>query len=158
MTASREGYIVPCLRCKAGFERRRRGPVTHHCGPCRVVIQRERARDRAARARKTVDTALSRLPEEVGTTAREYAYTLALSAGSRLPAVADRMPPGSKSPLGSDDGRSTYFTRLAEDLDARAKAAARHVCQDTEGPYAHFTEADCGQCFWEREPHWCVDL
>jgi hypothetical protein len=98
------------------------------------------------------------MPEEISVSARELAYTVALSAGDNLPTQADRLPPGSKSPLGSDDGRSTYFTTLAGELDTKACDAARHVCDDEDGPYANHTETDCGQCFWDHNPHWCVDL
>jgi hypothetical protein len=108
--------------------------------------------------RLELEIALDRLPEEISVSARDLAYTVELSVRDHLPVQADRMPPGSKSTLGSDDGRSTYFAILAGELDTLARDAVRHVCEDTEGPYAEYTESDCGQCFWDRNPHWCVDL
>ena len=149
---------IPCLRCTSPFERKRRGPTAHYCKPCRVVVKRERNRVRMAEHRADVDQALSRIPSEISVSAREWAYASNVLAGCKLPTQNDRMPARSKTPLGSEDGRSTYFTDLAEDLDGLAAASVRHTCLDTKPPYAHHTAADCGACFWNREPHWCVDL
>ena len=149
---------IQCLRCSEPFERKPRGPMAHHCPMCRVVIKRERTRARMAARRAEVDVALSRLPHEVSLSAREWAYEAATRAGEKLPVQNDRMPEGSKTPSGSDDGRSTYFTDLAEDLDILSADATRHTCRDTEPPYAHHTSKDCGGCFWDDRPHWCVGL
>lgn len=151
-------HTIPCLRCTTPFERKRRGPSAHHCPACRVVIKRGRTRERMAEYRSTVDAALSRLPSEVSVSAREWAYATAVRAGGKLPTQNDRMPEGSKTPLGSEDGRSTYFSDLAEDLDVLAADSTRHTCEDTGRKYGHHTGADCGACFWEAKPHWCVDL
>jgi hypothetical protein len=151
-------HTIPCLRCETLFERKRRGPVAHHCQTCRSALSRERARARYAARRAAVEEAVNRLPYEVSVSAREWVYESATLAGDKLPTQNDRMPPGSKTALGSEDGRSTYFTDLAETLDSLANASARHTCKETDGKHAHHTQDDCGGCFWDAKPHWCVDL
>lgn len=151
-----ETVTVPCNRCGAAFGRRRKGPQTAHCRPCRIVLKRDRNRIRMAETRRHVDDALH---EELhGLADREHAYRVAATMLPPDRTVADRMPAGSTTPLGSDDGRSTFFKSLAEELDGLASASVRHTCRDTADKFAHHTEGDCGGCFWEREPHWHVDL
>ena len=54
-------------------------------------------------------------------------YAESLDAYDRsLPIVPDRMPDGANSPAGPDDGTSTYFGDLADELDAHARMVAQH--------------------------------
>lgn len=53
--------------------------------------------------------------------------------------VPDRMPSGANSPAGPDEGSSTYYAELAEELGVSALVAAQHP-------------------WWEANPHWSYEL
>lgn len=149
---------LPCHRCGQWFERKRRGRRTIHCPTCREALARQKANNRYAAARRQVDGNPVVRAALRGVNDRERAYRAAATALAPDCAVPDRMPSGSTTPLGSDDGRSTFFKDLAEELDGLAAAAVRHTCRDKADKFAHHTKEDCGGCFWEKEPHWYVDL
>ncbi len=132
-------HTIPCLRCETPFERKRRGPVVHYCRPCRV--ERKREYDRAYRRQQdqVIEDLQARLPDEMTVHLDELRGVLGLCEAETLPLAHDRMPAGSKSPVGSDEGRSTYFTDLAGELDTLSREAASHP-------------------WWSTEPHWAHDL
>jgi hypothetical protein len=143
---------VPCLRCDTQFERKRRGPVSHYCQPCRRDRKREYDREYRLRADEAITELRTRLPDEIAVYLDDYRDVLDLDENETLPVAHDRMPPGSKSQLGSDDGRSTFFRDLAGRLDYLASEVTKHTCQDPEDP------RDCPRCFWDENPHWTHDL
>mgnify|MGYP001036398049 CR=1 FL=1 len=129
---------IPCHRCKTPFERKRRGPIAHHCPGCRATINREKQRERNAAYRERAEIFHAALPEDVGVlpVRSAAAYFAALSSQT---IVMDRQPAGWLSPGGSDDGRSTHFDDLTSHLDRLAEASANDP-------------------WWSQHPHWCVDL
>lgn len=128
---------IPCLRCETSFEQYRRSP-SHFCRPCRVIRNREAQRTRSHRSAEQLAELRTRLPAEVSVHLEVYGHALGLH-GQALPAVSDRMPVGTKSPAGPDEGRSTYFAELAGELDTLGREAA-------------------GDPWWDENPHWAFAL
>ena len=71
----------------------------------------------------------------------EYVASLGIPRSSALPVVADRMPAGSSSDNGSDDGVSTRYKDLAEELETKRAEVMAHRWF-TENP--HWTVGLCG--------------
>lgn len=131
---------VPCIACGTPFERKKRGPIAHHCPDCRQARNRNLTRERMQEMRTAYYEVCSRLPEEVALTAsldsEEMAYVL---GWGKKAVVADMQPAGTKTPRGSEDGTSTWFTDLAGELETRARIAANDP-------------------WWAAHPHWCFGL
>lgn len=116
--------------------------ASHFCPACRVERKREADRVRVRTWRAEVAEARENAAEILNgyvnggmdegyvEPIRDYvddiAEEMASTVPRRLDTVPDRMPPGSNSPAGSDDGTSTYFSDLAEDLDRHAREVAKH--------------------------------
>ena len=124
----------------------RRKSSQHFCLDCSAAIAREKARERQkvrrirakdaiafspyATAEWAVDLTVERL-EEIG---------LALETGD--PAlVLDKMPDGSNSPAGPNEGRSTFFRDLAGELDELCAIASRDEWW-AENPHALYEVHD----------------
>lgn len=127
---------IPCFRCDEPFIQHRRSP-SHYCKPCRIIRHRESTRNRQREVREQAEAIVSRLPQEVSLDYVLYMASVAQNDGGSL--SRDRQPEGTKSPRGSDDGRSTYFSDLAEELDIKCRESAVHS-------------------WWDENPHWAIDL
>ena len=128
---------VPCLRCKAPYERKQRGRHTTFCPVCRAGNKLAADRQRAQRVydagQRILDLAASLWPELDDAQrwrAAEYFRDLGL--------VPDRMPPGSTTAAGPDEGRTTSYADLDEELTRRSRAAAEHP-------------------WFEEHPHWLFE-
>ena len=127
---------IPCYECGKTFTQHRRSP-SHYCKPCRVLRHRESTKNRYHQVRHQAEEIVSRLPEEVSVSYEVYAIALSMVDGAAM--TRDRQPTGTKSPRGADDGRSTFFTDLAGELDRKCAEAAEHA-------------------WWNENPHWAIDL
>lgn len=120
--------IIPCLDCDEKFERKR-GQPTSYCPACRAkrnnARHAERRCEREAARRPFVEAAEALRPHLMPSMyqhAIEVAHELAEN-GPRVKLPPDRMPDGTHSDRGPDDGTSTNWTDLAEHLDQQQARA-----------------------------------
>lgn len=106
-----------------------------HCPACRPIIHNERKRDAMASARAEVGVNRDRL-REILDPMREYmSDSMIMTAeqflddlvpDSDVPFVADRMPAGTSTPSGPNEGATTEFEDLYGELETRRLAAIMH--------------------------------
>lgn len=141
---------IPCLRCSESFERNSRAP-SKYCKPCRKAINVEKQFDRRnviAEDQKLLREVAELLREHLDPSmyqkVEEYVQSLGVPVVSLGDSgmVADRMPEGSSSPGGSDDGTSTNYPDLFAQLEARRLEVIMH---DWFKENPHWTEGmhDC---------------
>lgn len=120
---------VNCLRCSVQFERQR--VSEHFCRTCAEARAREirklRGRERYELGKELVDEYRKANPEWVADISEERLEEIGLATEhGDASLVLDKMPDGANSPAGPEEGRSTYFRDLADELDLLCYEAAHH--------------------------------
>lgn len=135
---------VYCLRCSARYLPRRASE--HFCENCAQARKREQDRERKRERYEAGKTAVEGLPSRCAEWAADLTHEhyeeigLALENGDPS-LVLDKMPDGANSPLGPDEGRSTFFVDLREWLDILSAEAAEHPWW-RENPHAFYEVHD----------------
>jgi hypothetical protein len=133
-----EGVTVPCFLCGEPFNRQRISG--HYCRACRESVRKRKDAANKRRKRDELKEALPKVVKEIRPELFVLVNKLAeQEARKKVGLVPDRMPEGSSSSYGSDDGRSTYDKELSEDLDRLSWYSACHR-------------------WWIDNPHWNIGL
>lgn len=116
-----------CLRCRNGFEVGRKRAAL--CEECRDAKHRWQKRELQRELREDEQVILNNALPLIPVEHHEYARALVKGIVRQRDNTAkvsgwDRMPDGSKSAAGADEGRSSYFVDLRNELDALSAAAA----------------------------------
>lgn len=136
--AKPSGSLVPCLLCTQPYTRKQVNG--HYCKPCQKEVRKRRNALNMRKVREELREALPRVVSEPGPGVFQKLDKAAeQEARDTRGLLPDRMPAGSQTPYGSDDGRSTYEKDLSEDLDRLSWYAACHR-------------------WWLDNPHWNVGL
>lgn len=158
-----------CLHCGVVFERKRQ--VTALCPSCRTIRRREQDAENKRRRREEREEILERISDTLATLTADHVswarekvddYLSEPAAHARGPA----MPAGSKSAAGPNEGSSTYFGDLRDELDMLSSAAEHYSwwsdnppedvffglgeIEDVQGYFASFAH--------ERESTGCGDV
>lgn len=119
---------VKCQHCGAMFDRARRGAMPKYCTECRVIVDRTKKRDREADARadlaskreevrRILEPIRDYMTDAMILTAEQYIASIGPDDDGVVPLVEDRMPAGTATPGGPDEGMSTTYPDLATELD-----------------------------------------
>jgi len=122
--------MIPCLRCSEPFEGKRFGPSVKYCAECRRLRKNEADRDRRQRVRED-QALLHRVAEslreyvtpDMWQTIQDYIANVGAVPGSPLSLVVDRMPAGTATHAGPDEGVSTTNPMLAQTLEGQRMRA-----------------------------------
>lgn len=123
---------IPCVECGEPIERKPRGPKPRHCRPCakridnakRTERRREIESDRAV-VREIANNLREYVTDDMWATIEEYIAGIGVTAKD-APIVPDRMPDGAMSDTGPDEGTSTGWADLADELERRRMRAIMH--------------------------------
>lgn len=133
---------VPCIDCGKVFERIRRSG--RYCSECRARIKRENDKDRRSAAREEqaglrqlAESMREYLTEDMYATVTEYIDSLGVPLAT--PVTTDRMPPGTLSGFGPNEGMTTEWKDLQLDLDKRRLQIIMHD-------------------WFKDNPHWAVGV
>jgi len=137
MTQPKPPQVIACQRCAVRFERARRGAMPKHCPDCRAIIKRSADRERVATLRAEIEAKRDtlrmilepmrdHLTDDMILTVEQYIDSLAPDTDGVVPLVEDRMPAGTSSPSGPDEGATSEFEDLRDELEVRRIAAVMH--------------------------------
>lgn len=134
---------IPCLRCSEPFDNNSRHP-SHYCKLCRKVqklerdnVKRRRVREDQEILRAVAESMRGYLDPSMYATVEDFVTGLGVIMDSDK--HEDRMPVGSNLPAGPDEGMSTTYDDLAEQLDSRRLEVIMHD-------------------WFKEHPHWTVGM
>lgn len=123
---------IPCSRCGTDVTVKPHGRPKY-CPPCGVVVNREKQleRNREVEAdrrllREVANNLRGYVTADMWARVEDYLDSLGLPPDSEPPIVPDRMPDGTMSDGGPDEGVSTNWKDLQQELDERRMRVIMH--------------------------------
>lgn len=124
---------LPCVDCGAPIDRKPRGPKPKRCPPCAKRVDREKRAERhrdieadRALVRSVAENLREYVTPDMWARVEDYVAAIGVRPNTEPPLVPDRMPDGTLSDAGPDEGTSTNWTDLAADLEQRRMSVIMH--------------------------------